>query len=61
LNTIYLNNSIIFSKSPVSYTAVKGDNVDEMIGKFLRKFSVKIPILRIMENRYLFGTKTISA
>jgi hypothetical protein len=47
--------------SPARYSPIRGDHVDEMLGNFVKKYEVKIPLRRISENRYLFGTKQVSA
>ena len=48
-------------KSPMKYSPVKGDRVDEMLDRFVKKYGLKIPMRRISENKYLFGTKLVSA
>jgi len=53
---INLKNSDILT-GPVVYTSVRGDVVDEKLERFLKKYDVKIPVRRINENGYLFGTK----
>ena len=52
-------NSDIFSE-PVAYTPVKGDVVDERLERFLKRYEVRIPMIRLAENRYLFGTTIIA-
>jgi hypothetical protein len=53
-------NADMFS-SPARYSPIRGDKVDEMLDRFVKKYNVQIPLRRIAENRYLFGTKCISA
>ncbi len=45
----------------MKYSPVKGDHVDEMLDRFMTKYGLKIPMRRISENKYLFGTKQVSA
>jgi hypothetical protein len=40
---------------------VDDDVVDKMLEDFVEKHSVKVPINRIDQSKYLFGTKVISA
>lgn len=50
-----------FSKN-INYTAqADGDKIDEMLEKFVKNHKVKVPIHRIDESKYLFGTKIINA
>jgi hypothetical protein len=41
----------------VEYSPVRGDVVDEKFGMLLEKYNIKIPVRRMFENGYLFGTK----
>lgn len=48
--------------SRIRYTSVaKNDQVDLMVEKFVTTNDVKVPIHRVEEKKYLFGTKLISA
>lgn len=44
----------------INYKCVEGDKIDELLEQFCRTNKVKIPIHRIDESRYLFGTKIIN-
>ena len=39
---------------------VEGDKIDELLEQYCKTHKVKIPIHRIDESRYLFGTKVIN-
>jgi len=43
------------------YKAVKGDLVDELLAKYINKMGIPIPIKRLGDGYYLFGTKKILA
>jgi len=45
----------------VRYTSVKNDAVDELLGRFIERNNVRIPIHRIEKGSYLFGTKKVAA
>ena len=43
------------------YRAVKGDIVDEMFADYINKLNCPVPIKRLGNNQYTFGTKKIFA
>jgi hypothetical protein len=43
------------------YTSQAQDDVDQMLVKYLLANKVKVPIKRLQESKYLFGTKVIIA
>ena len=43
------------------YIPVKGDKVDEKIAEHVNKFEMEIPIQRLSEGNYMFGSKKIFA
>lgn len=43
----------------MTYKAVKGDRVDELFAYHLNKAGLDIPVQRIEEGHYLFGTRKI--
>lgn len=43
------------------YKAVKGDIVDEMFADYINKLNCPVPIKRLGNNQYTFGTKKIFA
>lgn len=45
----------------IRYVSEKTDEVDQMLGAFLELNDIRVPIHRIKEKQYLFGTKKISA
>jgi len=40
---------------------VHGDIIDEMIASYINSMDITLPIARISEGQYLFGTKKINA
>jgi hypothetical protein len=51
----------IASSKPKSYRAITGDSVDEMLANVVNIKSCDVPISRISEGNYIFGTKKIYA
>ena len=49
------------SKPRKLYKAVKGDMVDEMLADYINKLNCPVPIARLGNNQYTFGTKKIFA
>ena len=52
----------IFSRvkgSTKTYSAINGDRVDELVGVFILKKRIKLPITRVSQGNYIFGTKTV--
>ena len=47
--------------SPDRYRAVKGDLVDEMLAKYINSMEISVPIRRLGDGFYLFGTRRIYA
>lgn len=43
------------------YRAVDGDVVDELLAKYINSMDISVPIRRLGEGTYLFGTRKISA
>lgn len=43
------------------YRAIKGDLVDELIAKFINQMKCPVPIKRLGDGYYIFGTKKIFA
>lgn len=43
------------------YKAIKGDKVDELFGYYLNLHQLNLPIKRLGEGKYLFGSKQILA
>lgn len=43
------------------YRAVKGDEVDELLAKYINEMNISVPIRRLEFGHYLFGTKKIYA
>ena len=43
------------------YKAVKGDPVDEMFARYLNKINSPVPITRLANGKYSFGTKEVQA
>ena len=54
-------NRIEKSKPKKLYKAVKGDIVDEMFADYINKLNCPVPIKRLGNNQYTFGTKKIFA
>ena len=44
-----------------TYKAAKGDEVDKMLGEFINKNGIPVPIKRLSNGYYMFGTKKIYA
>ena len=44
-----------------NYKAVDDDMIDKMLENFVKEHRVKVPINRIDQSKYLFGTKLINA
>ena len=49
-----------FSKD-IKYQGLDNDQIDKMLEDFIRNNKVKVPIHRIDQSKYLFGTKLIHA
>jgi hypothetical protein len=47
-------------KAPRMYKSVKGDKVDELFAKALNEAGIDLPVKRIQEGKYLFGSKNIT-
>jgi hypothetical protein len=47
--------------SPDRYKAIKGDLVDEMLAKYINSMEISVPIRRLGDGFYLFGTRRIYA
>ena len=45
--------------SSAYYRAIKGDLVDEMVGSNLTKMQCTLPVRRLCDGYYLFGTKKV--
>lgn len=43
------------------YKAIKGDLVDELFAEYINKLNCPVPITRIGNNQYTFGTRKIYA
>jgi hypothetical protein len=43
------------------YRAIKGDYLDELLASYINAAGVSLPIVRITEGLYLFGTRKINA
>jgi len=43
------------------YKAVKGDEVDELLAQYINDWNITLPIRRLGDGYYLFGTKKIYA
>ena len=43
------------------YRAVKGDYLDELLAGYINASGISMPIVRITEGLYLFGTRKITA
>ena len=43
------------------YKALKGDMVDEMLAKYINSMEISVPIRRLGDGFYLFGTRKIFA
>jgi hypothetical protein len=43
------------------YKAIKGDLVDEMLAKYINSMEISVPIRRLGDGFYLFGTRRIYA
>lgn len=48
-------------KKPSIYKAVTGDEVDELLAKYINEMNIQVPICRLEPGYYLFGTKKIYA
>lgn len=50
-----------FAKKPqeIVYKPVVGDDIDKMLGEILNRLGINIPIKRLGNGYYLFGTKKI--
>lgn len=48
-------------KTTTVYKAVKGDVVDELLGKYINSMEISVPIRRLGDGFYLFGTRKIYA
>lgn len=49
------------SAPKVIYRAVKGDYLDELLASYINEAGVQLPIVRLTEGIYLFGTRKINA
>lgn len=47
--------------SNVAYKAVAGDQVDELLAKYINEMDIQVPIRRLEFGYYLFGTRKIYA
>jgi Growth-Arrest-Specific Protein 2 Domain len=47
--------------SRVLYRPIKGDLVDELIANYINKMQVPLPVKRLGDGNYIFGTKKIFA
>jgi len=43
------------------YKPVKGDFLDELLASFINERGIDLPIVRLTEGIYLFGTRKINA
>jgi hypothetical protein len=48
-------------KAAKVYKAVKGDKIDELFAIHLNKAALNLPVKRLSEGKYLFGSKQILA
>lgn len=48
-------------KKPDYYKAVMGDVVDELLAKYINSMEISVPIRRLGDGFYLFGTRKIYA
>jgi hypothetical protein len=46
---------------PSKYKAVLGDEVDELLAKYINSMEINVPIRRLEPGFYLFGTRKIYA
>jgi hypothetical protein len=44
-------------KPPKAYKPVKGDEVDELFAQYINKNNLSIPVSRIENGKYMFGTR----
>ena len=49
------------NKQKREYKAVKGDLVDELLADYINKLNCPVPIKRLQNNMYSFGTRKIFA
>ena len=49
------------SQTNERYRAVKGDVVDELLAKYINAMEINVPIRRLGDGFYLFGTRKIFA
>ena len=45
----------------ILYRPIKGDLLDEMIAKYINDLQIPIPVRRLGDGNYLFGTKKVFA
>lgn len=45
----------------IRYNSIKGDRIDKLLEKYVNSHNVYIPIKRLEERQYLFGTKKVTA
>ena len=43
------------------YRPIKGDLVDELIAKYINQMQIPLPVRRLGDGNYIFGTKKIFA
>lgn len=56
-----LRNHLQQQKPRKLYKAVKGDVVDELFAEYINKIKCPVPIKRLGNNYYTFGTKKVYA
>lgn len=56
-----IKNTVNASSSSNIYCAMKGDAVDEYLAKYINLMQCKVPIKRLGNGYYLFGTRKIFA
>jgi hypothetical protein len=48
-------------KKPIKFKPIKGDEIDQMLADFLASFDCSVPIKKIGDGYYMFGTRKIYA
>jgi len=55
------DSDLVVQKEQEIYRCIKGDYIDELLAQYINEARLKLPIVRLTEGWYLFGTKKIHA
>ena len=48
-------------KPKIKYQPIKGDKVDEKMAAFINNFDLDVPLLRVGDGQYMFGSRKVFA